>query len=746
MIVDLFPYKIKNRNNFLFNEHPDLIYNSPKYNAYWGKQIARCIEGAWINDEGAWVWMPPKLYFYINIFLINTGKGRRLTSPTLNDKEFLHYTYLICSIGFSGFSDDNEYSCFELLQKGTYTEFEEGILRSKNVWKKNGELKTYVDSWTYLTRHYLIDHPADKPLGVPLYDNPIRDAMIFGSRGYGKSLMENGDLWHDFLTGGVRDIKDVQYMNKSRMLYFVGAPNSDKKMKFMQMGKIFYYNMPGSGKEENQKSPFYRRLMGSWDENKLQHEIVTKSRDRKGSGSFVQHGVFADKIDAAVGDRYVKIIIEECGLESKLLEIQRITANSLKAEDEKIGQFVYIGTSGEMDYVDGSKTLFYNTELYDIFGIPNYWQNPAKKIALFVPSLYSVSKFKDANGNTNLEEAYKYRQAELEDKIRNNASQRDLMGIKMGSPIEPSDMFVNLSMGDLPSDLASRRRSIVETEGLFDATATIGEIYMDGEKRAGLRPDKSLNVIKSYFSDNTKLPKDKNGWCIYEMPIENPPHGLYTIYYDPVRFFGEGNTRYSSMCSAVVYKFPNIGDGRGLSDDIVACKLWRHKDLDENHMEVIKAAIFYKANIIYEIIDEDFISFCIRKGYTHLLKPTPEGGNVIKIKGSLQQRCGVKIDDVTKTYGIKRLNEWLSKVTLRDEEGSVLKRKIDSLNDLRILDEIANYSETSNFDYISAMILMAIDIHSKRETNIKADKNGKASSSFLELINFTKKKSLGNYW
>ena len=113
----LFPYQIKNRDLFYEHvKHPDnLNPSSLAYKKYWSRQWKRIVEGYWVNDEGTWVYMFPKLYFYINISkIIDTdkkNKSRKKIYPRLRDIEWIIFTYLFCCQGFSGFEKDNEYTC-----------------------------------------------------------------------------------------------------------------------------------------------------------------------------------------------------------------------------------------------------------------------------------------------------------------------------------------------------------------------------------------------------------------------------------------------------------------------------------------------------------------------------------------------------------------------------------------------------------------------------------------------------------
>ena len=65
--VDLFPYKIQNRDLFYDRNHPlNISPESFEYELYWGEKLKNYLEGRWVYDIDTWVFMPPKLDFYIN--------------------------------------------------------------------------------------------------------------------------------------------------------------------------------------------------------------------------------------------------------------------------------------------------------------------------------------------------------------------------------------------------------------------------------------------------------------------------------------------------------------------------------------------------------------------------------------------------------------------------------------------------------------------------------------------------------
>lgn len=227
IVVDLFPYKIKDRDRFYHRNHPQNLHpESLTFKNYWLDFIKQCIEGRWIEDlNGTWVYMMPKLFYYINyVIILDDERVRR--QPDLCDLEWIFFTYFLCLDGFSGFADDDKYTCHRFVErheksqdeKYTPNERESFVLNeieARNIpdecySKETGQLKKFIDPWVYLTRTYLIDEPRG-PLGDPLYHNQRSNGFILGARGIRKDLEENTPIFTD---RGILPIKNVKVGDK----------------------------------------------------------------------------------------------------------------------------------------------------------------------------------------------------------------------------------------------------------------------------------------------------------------------------------------------------------------------------------------------------------------------------------------------------------------------------------------------------------------------------------------------------
>ena len=622
-IVDLFPYKIKNVQKFYNRDHPKNVHpNNPGFEDYWMDQLRNYVEGRWIDDEGTWVYMMPKLDFFINYVEI-LDKKRRLILPRLSDIEWIMYTYFMCCEGFSGFELDHEYTCHDFVRRLQSGKKEDKLSRveekklPESVYKLNGTLKTYVNPWKYLTRHYLIDNPAKEPLGQPLYQNSMQNGMILTARGCHKSTnVFLGDFLHEFLTGGIKSISDVGHLN-DRLLFGMGCADSRQLQRSINNIRGFYSKMPGKYKFRSDDlpdymGPLYKRIQGSWEVGKEINHIVKDKQNRDDIlGSNVQMLVLTkDRSTVGAGDRFRRIYFEEVGFLENAKEVHANNKDSLELEGDKVGSAYYLGTGGDMTKIKDAKAMFERPAGYKIFGIPNYWKNKKKKIGLFIPVTYASSDYKDKNGNTDLELAWEdisLKRKKFEETTDSISYDKHVMF----NPVEPDEMLRPSSSGVLPSLEAAMQLSDIETWDLFQKRAMVGKLKYDPGQPGGVKFNLDtagkLRPILRYNDAIEEISKE-GAFIMYEQPPSIIPDNLYWVLYDPAKQSGDG----SSYHSVIVYKGFYFGDGGAWYDTIVAEWIGRKERLNDNYEEVIKIAKFFNARIFPEINVAGFVEWCRR--------------------------------------------------------------------------------------------------------------------------------------
>lgn len=205
----IFPV-IKNRKNFLLEEVPNLHPESAKYITFWRDQKRKCIEGFWnidgVSENDGYRYMPPNLYFYVNFGIIlhkpanapRTAPKKRIR-PYLRDIEWAFFYNFMEARGFSGFSEDEEYSCCIDILK-----YENDKLLLEDVHlsciKPNGEIKQYINPRDYIRKIF------NKPMGLPLYFNEAKSLMLLGCHPEETKIVT--------YTGEYKNIEDIRVGDK----------------------------------------------------------------------------------------------------------------------------------------------------------------------------------------------------------------------------------------------------------------------------------------------------------------------------------------------------------------------------------------------------------------------------------------------------------------------------------------------------------------------------------------------------
>lgn len=719
-IVDLFPYKIQNRNNFLFRDHPEGIDpDSPQYTDYWAEQLRHYIEGQWIYDGDTWVFLPPKLDFYANYAKIE-DKHRNIRHPDLRDVEWIIFTYLLGVDGFSGFELDEEYTCHftvEAFEKGEdLDEVQLSLIPEEARIPDGSGFKKFIHPWEYLTKHYLIDNKAANPLGRALFQNNRFNGLMLTARGLGKSLScFVGDMGHELLTSGIKRFEDVSNLNM-RLNFFGGCADAGQLNRSIKAFRQFYYNQPGqystldeSGDEIKYWGALFKNLQGEWGAkggSSLQHVVKDRSGKPVIQGSILEFRPIGEgAYGVSAGDRFRRIYAEESGL-MDVLEFYRFNKDSIKVGNERVGSLLGLGTSGDMVKVQAAAKMLFNPEAYDLFSIPDYWRNPEKRMGLFIPTPYKYGEYKDENGNTKIELAYqRFFKERL--KLRQESDSASYDKEVMHNPGTPDELLRPSDNSLMPKAEARSQQSFLEAFDVSDRFA-IGEFEWDALAPNGIRFKKDMSLTKKpivdYYTDKSKI--DIRGVpIVYEFPnLEYTPSNLYWVIYDPAAKSGDGE----SYHSVLVYKYFYSGDENSMYDTIVAEWIGRYQTLEENYEQVIKIAKFFNARIFPEVNVSGFVDWCKRNEYWHMLEPDAyyleqEIHGHKAIKRSYYQ-VGYQMNERKKFWCDQKIAGWLLEAKAKDPvTGAPTLRTMDWIFSLRLLDEIVHYDPKGNFDHISSL-------------------------------------------
>lgn len=754
---------INNRNNFLIAEIPNLHPSSINYLKYWKQEKKRCIEGYWGIDDpevditplsiedkhyggSQFRYMPPKLYWYVNYgtirhrpdYLPKTAPKIKIR-PYLRDFEWAYFYNELEARGFSGFENDDEFSCNYMLQDPEKFTDEEILhtckdrndniipLKYSNYFNKEGKRKTFMHPREYLRLIF------EKPMGLPIYENHAMNFMLLGSRGGGKSFMTAAICAHEWLFDGAKYYNEDSIKNPAVVEVLVGAAISSKSSEILGKVNDMLEDMPGAYSEET-VHPFYKEHAGSLAPNNFKnpyrHEYEKKVAGKwkkYGSGSKILHATFTvENPEAAAGTRPGLIIIEEVGLMPNILTVHGSnTAAQMTDGVVKFGSSVYIGTGGNVEKIMESELIFRDPKGFSMLEFNDIWEGNGK-IGWFVPAYYMDGNFKDKNGNTRLAEAIAvYERRRIEKKKAKSSSAIDLE--MMNYPLKPSEMFINKKGNRFP--IAELKQQLVEVQTRTSDYADkhwTGELMFDSKGELKFKPKDANLVVKDYpILDN----RNKEGILeIFEMP-KRTQHGdvFPNRYYLGTDTYDDDESSTNSLgCVLVIDAFTKR----------IVAEFTGRPSTNEFYEITRKLTLFYNGLNNYENNKKGLYWHYEKKKSLNLLAETPE---------SLKDEANVNIRKVGNTkygtpvggskhvfnYGIQLIESWLEENATGKEEGvsNVYVQRSEGL----LKELIAfNPDPAYNFDRIMALIMVLIMVEDQYR-RIEQEKENQSKPRTSEL-------------
>lgn len=642
---EVFP-TIYNNSNYIIKDIPIYHPDSMKYTSYWRIQRKRIFEGCWIPDtkdinidlnneidyeklidKGIknWRWIPPGLYFYINFGTIlhkpenapRTAPKQKMR-PYLSDLELAFFYNWAEARGFSGFEDDEEFSCNRDIID---TEIE---VLHPSCYNSKGELKKYIPAREYLRRL------SDKPLGKHLYWNEAKNLMLLSARGLGKSFIAAvGVSLHEILTDGSKYYTEEARLNPPKNEIFVGSGMASKSSDMLSKTADAMNNLPGvwkKGSKDEKPSPLYKHMVGTLAPNNIKnpwrHEYEKKiggEYKKLGSGSNIKHGVFtAENPEATAGGRYSVLIIEEVGLTQRLLTVLGSSDATMRTDGtDKYGSAFMLGTGGSVEKIIESEIVFKDPEGFDCLEFDDEWEGTGK-IGWFIPAYYADRKYKDAEGNTIIEEAYKnYENRRVAKKKAKSSSALDLE--MMNYPLVPSEMFLNKSHNNYPvADLKQRLAELSTNTKILNGTwkgkfviTSEGEIKWETSDTA--RPIREFPLRKADSVNMEGSPemfyppqRNEDGEVISNRyiaaldPIDDDDNEDITLSLQSFFIFDTHLDRFVFEYSA------------------------RTKFVNDFYEQCRRALLYYKADMLYENQKKGVFTYFDNKNSLYLLTDTPK--------------------------------------------------------------------------------------------------------------------------
>jgi len=715
--------RINNRKNFLLDDVPDLHPSSAGYLTFWREQKKRVIEGFWgvdddrvnldisithiedIEGQNKWRWMPPQLYFYVNLTQIemedenSVASAPILTRPTLRDTEWEIFYNWIEARGFSGFEGDDDYTCLrEVLdvELGHKTISDLAAKKYESAFKTPDKLKSYIPARDYLRKLH------DRNLGKPLYQNKAKDLMLLGSRGIGKSYsVGNGVILHELITDG----KKRYDKEPRRVEIFVGAGIASKSTDLLEKVENAMNSLKGAwayNTDNEIPSPLKKSMSGTLLPNNkrgwraVYEKKVAGEMKEVGSRSTIKHGIYTvENPEAAAGTRPTVMIIEEVGLLEPVLKVHASNEACQTRNGNKFGSSFYIGTGGNVDKIQESEIIFRDPEAYGFLGFNDEWEGSSKPIGFFIPAYYANNEFKDHNGNTDVDRAiafYEKRRDEKKGARSSNALDMEMMNY----PIKPSEMFLNSNKNMFPvADLKEQLSEIKTKPHKYEDLTWFGELVTGSEGKIVWKNKEASGLLREWpIKDN----KNKPGLIqIFEMPkLDGEGKTMGNRYIVGTDTYDDDESSTLSLGSAFVIDT--------FFDRIVA-EFTGRPETTEFYEITRRLTLFYNAENNYEQNKKGLFWHYEKKNSVHLLAETPKSlsdTSDVKILKVGNRKYGTTATVAVNAYALRLINSWLVSPDPTAEEDSG-RLNLHNIKSIGLLNELISYNPNGNFDRISAL-------------------------------------------
>lgn len=736
--ISLFTINVENINPF-----------SGKYIEYWRDQKRKIIEGNWVEYKGKWKWLPGPIYFYVNFYTIEVAdknsksKTKNLGRPRLRDVEWIKGYVHATARGFSGFSEDIEYSCHRVLKlEGEEFDLQLSLL-PKDVQKslynpQTNKLKKYKDSLEYL---YEI---KDANLGKPLYYNTALNVVDIEARRLGKTFITSAFCKHNFLTDGAMDYDELLEAQKNgkplTSQTLIGAIDTKYSGGLCAKLLVSMENLPGTTSWAGKvfPSPIYKKFEGTLESGKYiiaRREVKVGGQWKKeGSMSLVHHRTFADNPLAANGTGPSFAVLDEIGFHYNLLPTLGQMAECTMADGIKFGTIWMTGTGGDMEggSTEAVKTVFYDPESYSCLGFDDIFEYTGQKIGLFIPAWMVLDKYRDDKGNINKELAINELLKDRE-RLAKAKDRAPLEAELQGRPLVPSEAFL-LSTGTI-LPIADIKMQLGMVEASLDANimGTPGDLVLDTQGKVIFEPDLGVNTtqVQTKFPTKQNSPFQLKGKIIiWEHPSQGEvPHGLYVAGTDP---YAQDDSVQSSSVGAT-YIIKRAMPGYDNHDKIVAEYCGRPGSMKEYNENVRRLLLYYRAIDLYENNFNNLKEYFETKNSLYLLANTP---TILKNSNNTS---------VSRIYGLHMTGDYKRELEgyLRDwllEEVGEGKCNLHFVYSIPLLKEMMAYNLDGNFDRVIAIMLAICQKLQMHRIIVKKDVENIKKDSFFSKQLFTNKK------
>lgn len=675
-------------SNFKLDEIPKFHPITQKFErlSFWKEQKKRCIEGYWVSGK----WMPGPLYYYINFHHIEIEikgvRGQVAGLPFLRDIDWELFFYYEECRGFSGFRDDEQYTCHR------YWGPEKDIaLKLGYITELELQGKTYVPAREYLRKNH------GKSLGKAEYNNQAQNFISIQARGGGKSFASAALISHNYLFAGATDY-DLYFelLNKGQEMVsdtIVGAIDTKYSIPLINKVKYGWEHLKGAeqirvnGKIIKYDSPLMANYDGSLAANR---EITARSH-----GAKIYHRTFKDNPTAGNAGRPNLAVLDEIGFFTNIVESLASMEGSQASKEFQNLVIWMLGTGGliQGQAAKAAEGIFRDPAANRCLVFPDEFEQRGN-IGYFVPVWKTRNKHKKGpNLITDKESAMK--EVDYERSVmKANPDPRKYQGLVINAPIVPSEAFLDPDSTFFPSMLLKEQESnILSNPEKYIMPNYVGRIVPGKEGVLEWESDPSMLPIRKFPLAKGDDPKGAIELYVKPQLGEGgrPPSGRYIIGCDTV---DKAKSTTDSLYSVIVFD--------RWTGHIVAEYTGRHEDPNDHYEITRRLSVFYNAKIMYEQALTGLYTYMDNRRCTHLLADTPvQLRNTDTFKAGTNTSKGIPPSGRINATARDFIKSWL--LQMQDDKSDNPQANVYSIKSLALIQELLKWHPDGNFDRVSAL-------------------------------------------
>jgi hypothetical protein len=144
--------------------------------------------------------------------------------------------------------------------------------------------------------------------------------------------------------------------------------------------------------------------------------------------------------------------------------------------------------------------MYYSPETYDLLEFDDVWENKGS-LAMFLPATMRPNEFKDANGNTNVEQSLEYFTRERE-RLKNSKNGVAALNAHIQyNPLVPSEIFLRSTGSLFPISELKDHLSMLETNKRYQDSEYVCDLIFNEEGIVEPRLNPNLKALRKFPLD-----------------------------------------------------------------------------------------------------------------------------------------------------------------------------------------------------------------------------------------------------